>query len=216
MGKNSLRIEHLIYSPAKLPLEDFFERLLAGEFKTSFQRINLLYKPATSDDKVLHELLSEGLIPVYVRMTNNDDKPYHFTEADFALDDGTHRLKAIPAADLPKALQTLHLEAVGANIYNTGVVVLAVAGIMAVMVIAARGQVGSLGSGGDSGTAQPATKIYNEITKTTYLDYENYLLTAKAIASGESGQGLLFFKATPNFDKGNIHFEFKDSSNPRP
>ncbi|RZA23600.1 MAG: hypothetical protein EOP10_12285 [Proteobacteria bacterium] len=71
-SKDSLRIEHLVYTPSKLPLEDFFDRLMAGEFQESFRRINLLYTPATSDDKVLQNLLSVGMIPVYVRMENKD------------------------------------------------------------------------------------------------------------------------------------------------
>ncbi|MES2746621.1 MAG: hypothetical protein V4655_14405 [Bdellovibrionota bacterium] len=217
-SKDSLRIEHLVYTPSKLPLEDFFDRLMAGEFQESFRRINLLYTPATSDDKVLQNLLSVGMIPVYVRMENKDTRPYIFNEGDFTLDDGAQRLKAIPAAQLPKALKKFHVGAVGANIYNTGVVVLVVAGIMAVMAIAARGQVGNIPTGNSLVNSEPETRIYNATTKTTHLDYKNYLLTARTIAPGESGQGLLFFRAGNTFDNGNIRFRFKDSSegNPEP
>lgn len=222
---NKLRIEHLVYSPSKLPLEDFFERAMAGEFREAFKRINLSYKPATSDNKVLERLLDANIIPVYIRATNNEDKIEEMKVSDFTLDDGHLTLRAIHPDDLPTVLESYNVKALGANVYNTGVVLIAVAGIMtAALFLAYSGQspfpafsepFDSDDPQDDLSSGEPRkSRVFNETTKRSEIDYQHFLLKDRKLLPGKKARGLIFFDAGGNdgreFDKGKFKIGFRE------
>lgn len=198
-----LKIESLVYTPAKLPLEDFFARLSAGEFTQALREIDLRYQPSKTDNQALQELLAAGLVPVYVRVSNEGRKPVSYRESAFYLTDGASHYPPIASAELPHEFEHFSPVALGVNVYNTGVVVVGVAAMMCVLVLTKGPSLGGFvdpfdaprGSRkrDDTGSNNQRSKIYNDTTKTTKVDYKDYLLTASTLPPNGSSKGLLFF-----------------------
>ncbi len=191
----ALTYEHLVYTEARLPLGEFFSRLASGEFTSAFSRINFAYEPATTDNEALARLMDAGLVPVYLRVTNHGTQPLPLRTDDFSLTDGNKSAKPYQADDLPRALSSFNSAAAGANVYNTGVIVVSVAAIVAVMVLAS-------GASGPCclGSAGGKDPVYNNTTMTTTILYKDYLFPTGPLAPGATAKGLLFFKAPEGAD----------------
>jgi len=155
----------------------------------------------------LTELLDAGFIPAYVRIHNRGDVALPVAETDFVLSDGTLQYQAIPASELPHEFEHFSPVAVGANVYNTGVVVISAAALMGVIILAAAGSRGGGGGnflpsphGSIQGDTANESRVYNETTKTTALDYRDYLLTTSTIDPRGVNRGLVFFRVPSKVD----------------
>jgi len=198
-------VDSLVYTPAKLPLADFFRRLAAGDFAEAIQQIDLHYVPASSDNAALQNLLDNGFVPVYVRLTNHNTVPVVIdaaTLSPLSLSSDTQSFKAIPSSDLPDELTSFNTAALGANVANT---VIAVAVVVAIIVVMSALHANS----GDFGIAPgDESSVYNRVTKTTTIDYQNYLLPTGAVAPGATIRGLVFFRVPNGVAKDELHLRF--------
>ena len=206
-------VENIVYTPGKVPLGDFFSRLTDGQFTAAFQQINFQYQPAKTDNKALTALLSAGIVPVYVRITNNDTGDFSVAEKDFILTNGKKSFKAIKAENLPAEFKKFNPAAVGANIYNASVVVVSAAALVAVMVlIAGSGGHQDLSSLGSSADGKTSDDIFNETSNTVKIDYNDYLLTTQNLASKQFAKGLLFFRVGKEIDSSSLRLVLSRSS----
>jgi len=207
-----LEFDHLIYTPSKLPLEDFFSRMMNGEFAEALKRIDLRYKPAESDNAAIQTLLDAGIVPVYVRVTNSGSKPMKFDPESLQLADDTDRFAAIAAKNLPRTFKQLNPKAVGANVANTVIVFAAAVGVMvviaAVVVASSKGGVGGhVGNFGDipgGSSSGSDSSIYNSVHQTVAISYQNLLLPAVELAPGATTKGLVFFRVPTKIDRSDL------------
>lgn len=206
-GDSGERIQHtavgpivsdfLIYTPAKWPLSDFFLRLKSGELVEAFQRIDLSYTPAKSDNKAIQELLDAGLVPVYVALSNRTTSPINVSLNAVSLENGSTRFHVIPIDDLPREFSHLYPAAIGANVANT---VLVFAGVVAVIALSCSNNSGSCGSlfrDAFEFLRNPSSKetsVYNPVMKTTAIDYRDFLFAGGQIGPGAIRSGLVFFR----------------------
>lgn len=205
LKSEKLEIEHIIYTPSKLPLEDFFSHLTAGELKAAFSRIDLSYQSAKVDDKVLQELMEDGFIPVYVRIQNSGKKPVKIAETEFVLTNGAYKYPAIAVKDLPHTIKRFNPAAAGANIYNAGVVVVTAAVVVGLMYAASKGG-GNVPFPRLTGN-QADGRVFNEMEKTTDIDYRDYLLKASELTPDGSTRGLLFFNIGHRVNSNSLRLE---------
>ena len=213
----SIPIEYLVYRSSQFPLADFFRGLKKGEYKEAFQRMDLRYRSSNFNNPALQELIDAGFIPVYVKIENKTVTPLSFDEKSFVLVDGSKTLTPIAVTDLPREFEHFSQEALAANVYNTGVVVVGFAAVLGVLVIATAGNgliiPNNWGGGGGnskshSGLFSDSEPIYNDLQKTTKVDYRNYLIQSSTLKSGESAQGLVFFLDPQSLGERNYKLEF--------
>lgn len=218
LANPDLEIQYLVYRPYQLPLNDFFRNLKRGNYKNAFQRIHFTYRPSNFNNQAVEELIGAGFIPVYIKVENSSSRPLTFDEKSFTLTDGAKVLNAVPSKDLPRELKRFSPEAVVANVYNTGVVVLIFVAVMAVIVVAAKeGRGGAFGnlsfdSGNSSGPDPRFTspdETFNDVHQVTKVDYRHYLITSRVLKPGEFVQGLVFFMDSQESPDPNYHLEFK-------
>jgi len=198
-------IDSLVYTPAKLPLADFFRRLAAGDFAKAIQQIDLHYVPARSDNAALQNLLDNGFVPVYVRLTNHNTASVLVDASTLSLMSDGKSFKAIAPANLPDELTSFNVAAVGANVANT---VIAVAVLVAIVVVMSALHTSSSGLVMDPGDE---SSIYNRVTKTTTIGYQNYLFPTGAVAPGATVRGLVFFRVPDDVAKDKLRLRFEGS-----
>lgn len=198
-----LQIENLVYTESVYPLEEFLSKLLSGDFKEILNKIDLKYKPSNTDNKIILELIKEGLVPVYVNIKNTGPEPIKISEKNFYLSDGDVQIQALNFDRVPRSYERFNSKAVAANTYNISVVVIGTIVALAVLGIIFRGASlpSGIGSGGSSKSKYSSgsvkgrdSEILNDTHKTTRIDYRDYLISEKTIESNESLQGLLFFR----------------------
>lgn len=142
--------------------------------------------------KLLKELMSQGLTPVYVKVHNNSSEPIRIEEKDFILVRGaTLEMEPIANEGLPRAVHRFNPVAVAANVHNVTVTVLGIFVIAAAIV--------AVPANGSPDlrfypTGHENMTVINSTTKTIYLSYQDGLLTSQVIAPGQSVEGLLFFE----------------------
>lgn len=193
-----LAISYLVYTPSKLPLEDFFRRLANGEFGSALDGLNLGYTSNTRNE-ILRELLDAGLVPVYVRIKNESDSPKTIAEKDFFLSSGPERVSAIAAVNVPREFERFHPEAVAANVINVTTAIVIIVAVVVVLAAACQANCGGLGNaggpswGGDGGDGS----ILNDTTLTRQFGYRDYLIQATMLEPGASVEGLVFFRTDP-------------------
>ena len=195
LKKEALEIQYWIYQPVKLPLSQFFFHLKRGDYKKAFQKMDLQYHSSNSSDKLLAELVDHGLVPVYVRIKNISKEPVAYDEKSFSLTHADGAIQAFYADQLPKEFESFNSEAFLANAYNTGVVVVGFALLLAVFIVATP-HVGSLSPNADhltSSNSSSSDEIYNHTQKKLYVNYSHYLISKTNLQPGEEGKGLLFF-----------------------
>lgn len=199
---DKLQIENLVYTESVYPLEEFLSKLIAGDFKEVLDKIDLKYKPSNTDNKIILELIKEGLVPVYVNVKNNGPEPVKISEKNFYISDGVTQVPALSFENVPRSYKRFNSKAVVANTYNISVVVIGTVVALAVLGIIFRhgGFPSGIGSGGSSKTRYSSggmgdnDKIINTTQKTTLIDYRNYLISEQTIEPNQSVQGLLFFR----------------------
>jgi hypothetical protein len=54
--------------------------------------------------------------------------------------------------------------------------------------------------------------MYNDVQKTTTLDFRDYLLPAAPLAPGATAKGLVFFKLPDGADRGHLRLAFEPQS----
>lgn len=186
------KIRNAIYLPSKLPLADFFSRVRRGEFTTAFKKIDLNYRSSNTNDEVLENIIESGFIPVYVEIKNQGQIPLIFNEKNFTVVTDQKETKAFYAESLPQEFKKFNSSAAAANVINTGIVIVGFAAVLGAMIF-----IQNNSSGGESphppNTGNESQRIYNNITKTTHVDYKSYLISATTLKPGESKSGLLFF-----------------------
>jgi hypothetical protein len=200
VANENLKTASVVYLPSKLPLEDFFTRLSYGEFSQAFKKFDLNYRGSNTNDGALRELIRNGFIPVYVQVENRGAKPLLISENNFVLTDGVARVHAINAADVPMEITKFSPEALAANTFNVGVVVVGMAALVVALVAIAGSCNGACNFNGFGNTpdfqSSPASgdsMVLNGLTKTTVIDYNAYLLSQKPLEPGHKTEGLLLF-----------------------
>lgn len=199
-----IKVQSLIYTPEKLPLEDFFSRLKKGEFVNAFKKMDLNYESSNANNKALKKMIDRGYIPVYVEFLNEGAEPVTLSEKFFKLSDGSFQKSAIPQQELPNYFKNIDPNAIAANVFNTGAVIVGFAAMMAVFVMAK--------GGGEGGTGLPSSlngEVYNNIKHTTKIDYQDYLISEKTINPGEAQKGLLIFRLDESEEKENLKLIFE-------
>lgn len=206
----NLKIASTVYLPTKLPLKDFFTRMKNGEFTQAFKKIDLNYKQSNINDEVLADILEAGFIPVYVQIENTGSEAVSLNEKNFILDNGPSQIKAYYAEALPKEFKKFNPKALAANVVNTGIVVIGFTALIVAMLVAESRSSGALSfpkySGPDLDDNQK--QVFNSTTKTTQVDYKDYLITSSELKPGEIKKGLLFFnlKSTLELDDYQLRF----------
>ncbi len=207
---SNLRLEHIIYNSSKLPLTDFFTRLTAGEFKDALTEIDIRYIPANSDNEILNELIKDGLVPAFVKVTNVSSAPIKLNEIHFYLQNGPIKYQAIHISEIPRTFKRFHPAAFAANVFNVTVVVMGYI-IVALALSPLCSHNCLMGSGsGPSASRSGDAETLNSIDKTTNIVYRDYLIQEMELSPGESIQGMLFFY---NENKGDMR-KFRLKHNP--
>jgi hypothetical protein len=191
--RGSFVISYNAFRPSRLPLESSIRMLFDGDVMRALTEADPWYRSASSDDVALQKLISNGFIPVQVQVRNEGSTPSKFSLSDLSLLSSTEKLIPIPPKDLPNELSEFNAVAVAANVYNTSIVVFAVA---AVMLSSSKRAVVS------SPFSDEKAKLYNSTTKTTEINYVDYLLNDAELAPNQSASGLVFFHTDqePNWD----------------
>lgn len=188
LNNEKIQVKSLIYSAEKYPLEDFFSQLMRGEFKKSFKKIRLSYKPSNTDNEILKNLLTSGLVPVYVQIKNTSNSDMKISYEEFTLASETQRYRSFNPAGLPSQIRQFLPSAVAANVYNVAV---GVAVVLMVLLVLSQMRSGFSWPSGSSGSANEP--VLNSTEKITTIDYNNYLIKEKLLKPGESAAGLIFF-----------------------
>jgi hypothetical protein len=187
------KLQSLVYTESKLPLEEFFRRLTAGEFKKAFTSLDLRYRASNTDNKIMRELISDGFVPAYVRVQNISDKTQEISEKQFSITNGPIRAQAIQAEHIPREFKRINGKALAANVLNVGTVVVGMAALVGVLVLLKPSQFEpSAGSGAGVGS-DSNTKVFNQTHLTTEIDYRDLVIRKKTLAPGEMAEGLLIF-----------------------
>ena len=203
---DGLEIKSYVYLDSKYPFENFFKKLKNGEIHEAFKNIDGTYRPASTDNDAVTELLMAGYVPTLVWVHNGRDSSIEISEKNFKLSYDAQFVEAIPSVDLPKRLERINYRAVGVNVYNTGVIVLVAAVVVAAALFAVSSR--SNAGGGVNGGGSKSERVYSEITKTTTIDYNNLLIKPRAISPGETIHGLVFFKLNGGVDLSKVHLEW--------
>ena len=189
-----------IYRPATMPLEDFFSRLASGEFDRALAAVDIQFRPGSTENKAITKLLEEGVVPVYLQLKNGGSRPVTVSEQVVRLVGDGLNLAPIPPQDVPRRFKEFSPKAIGANVYNTGAVVVVFAAMLAMSLF-------MMG-------ARPtfilgrSPEIYNSPTKTTMVSYQNFLFAETQLKPGDTAMGLVLFKAesAPDFDALSLDF----------
>jgi len=204
---SQININKHIYLEEEYPLELFFQNLTAGKFDAAIKTLDLRYKPGTTANRALTQLMNAGIIPVYVRIENSSAETVSVSEANFSLEGDSQKLAAIPAAAVPREFTSLHGEAIAANAINVTLVVAATIVLLALLVgIQSAGGAPNFdypsfsGSGSGSGSGGSQNDILNDTTLTKRINYRDYLLKEMKLPPGAIFEGLIFFR------KGKEHF----------
>ncbi len=186
-------MESLIYRPAELPLEAFFRRLAKGDFEKALRSIRLRYEPSSHDGKAMKAIISAGFVPVLVRARNAGPTAAGVEPAALTLKSPEGDLSAIPEGDLPRELESVHWPSVAANMYNTTVVVVGYAAVLAAVAVTAYYSGAALPA--ELASLHPAeVRVWNPVKKVLDLDYRDFLYRGGPLQPGETRQGLLFFR----------------------
>ena len=192
------RIESLAYQPEKFPLDDFFSRLKKGEFIEAFTAIHLSYRPSNTQNQALRELIGAGYTPVFMKFSNKTEREMNFDESYFKLIAENQRYAALPVKSLPSEFSHFSFQSTAANIYNVTVVVVATLVLFVALAALKSPNSGNaenlfsdFGNGHASGND---SKILNDVTIETKIDYRDHLIKKTTLQPGETVQGLLFFK----------------------
>ena len=213
---DKLQIENLVYTENVYPLEESLRKLVAGDFDEVLNNIDFKYKPSNTDNKIILELLKEGLVPVYVNVKNTGSEPAKISEKNFYISGGAEHVQAMNLKNVPRSFKRFNAKAIAVNAYNISVVVVGTVVALAMLGIIFKG--GSfpsgIGSGGSSkgrysssgGGAQDKNTVINDTQITTKIDYRKYLISEQTIEPNQSIQGLLFFRVSPASSKFSLKF----------
>ncbi|OFZ31740.1 MAG: hypothetical protein A2622_04000 [Bdellovibrionales bacterium RIFCSPHIGHO2_01_FULL_40_29] len=196
-----LQIENFIYTESVYPLEKFLKELVAGDFNEVLSKIDFNYKPSNTDNKIILELIKEGLVPVYVNIKNTGSNTVKISEKNFYITDGVAQVQALSLENIPRSFKRFNSKSVAANAYNMSVVFVGTVAALVVLGIISHG--GTLpgdvwsGWGSKKHSSDGKNKILNDTDKTTQIDYKNYLISEQTIEPNKNLQGLLFFRYTP-------------------
>ncbi|MBI4347779.1 MAG: hypothetical protein HY553_13060 [Elusimicrobia bacterium] len=195
-----VELRSFVYKPRLLPLEDFFKRIARGDLKEAIRRADLRYSPSNADDKALKTLLKHGIAPAYIDVANTGGAPVDLSRLRLALADSGSRFEPIPNDQLPKVFEEFNPKAAAANVYNTGAAIVGCAAALAVLaagVVAGGDPFGGFGVLGVLGELPGFLddEVYNELKKTTHVEYDGLLWKPGVLAPGERARGLVFFRA---------------------
>ena len=100
---------------------------------------------------------------------------------------------AFYSEQLPVEFEHFSPQAVAANVYNTAVVVVGFAAVLAVLVIASNGGAVPDFSQLTGPSVDSTNEVYNSTHSKTRVDYKNYLIKKTVLDPGAVVSGLLFF-----------------------
>ena len=94
-----MQINSVTYSVEEFSLNDFFSQLAKGEYKDIFAHARLAYAPGHNE--ILKNLLSSGLVPVWITVKNATEKEKMISYKNFYLADGGERYRTLNPSLLP-------------------------------------------------------------------------------------------------------------------
>ncbi len=191
---NDLQYSEMVYSTAKLPLEDFFNGVMTGQFIDALKNLDILYHPSNTDNDVLLELINHGIVPVFVSIQNKGSTAVQFNPQNFVLVDNSTNLSPISKAEIPNRITRFSATNAAKNVVNVGAVVVLMAAVLAVLVAARTSLPGTLT---DTGMGTGSNGELYELKGTTIItkvEYGKLILENTILQPGETVQGLLFFQ----------------------
>ena len=191
-----LTVGTMSYHPRVMPLETFFKKVMSGQFDDALRRLEVTYKPSNTDSEALKQVMKVGLMPVFLKIENSGRKPVDLSRLKIRAQIGDESVDVFPDKDLPQFFRETDLKAVGANIYNTTVVI----GVVAIYTIA---YIAATNGYNTFDFIRLDGQVYNDIHKTTPIAYSNYLFTPATLAPGAVQQGLVFFRFAKGQADGN-------------
>ena len=204
---DDFEIQSIVFQKSKLPLEDFFSKLMKGEFKDSILNLNLKYRPSNVDNEALRKLLDFRFVPVYVKIKNNYKENKIVSYKDFTLFNLEQYLTSLGPEALPNKF-TQDSEGTDPDIVlqNVGETILLLPLILLLAVILPF-----------PGMILPESKAMRERNKklsiqyknTEKIDYKNLLLDQITIEPNKEYVGLLFFRAKENLNSENLNLQFQ-------
>ncbi len=203
----NIQVKSVIYTAEKFPLEDFFSQLLKGQFKESFKRANLAYKPSNTENEIMKNLLNRGLVPVYIVAMNTGKKEIKFSYEQFYLVSEGQRHQTFNPVMLPTQIREFSPAAVAANIHNV-MVVTTVTFMLGLLLSGIPGNPSFPNY--SNGTKSEQKDIFNRTQKITHVDYKNYVIKEKTLKPGEEVSGLLFFNLADIQTEDARTLEFKE------
>ena len=206
---NKLQINSVIYSEGKFPLSDFFSKLARGDFEESFKHANLSYKPSNTSNEILRNLLSSGLVPVYVSIKNTSSSELKVSFNQFHITNGSDRYRAFNPEFLPREIKRFSPAAAAANVYN---ITITSASLFMVALLLASATSPYTPSYDGHGMGNENSIVINKTEKTTRFDYKNYIINKKTLKPNEEIYGLLFFNTEKQIDAGDFNLEIDDGS----
>ena len=189
---DELTVGSMTFHPRTYPLEGFFTRIWAGEFRDAFKRMDFSYTSSNTDSEALSRVMEQGFVPVYFKIENRGTKPIDLAKLNLQAVSGDVSRRPIDTKELPEYFSELDVKALGANVYNTAVVV--GAAVVFVVVLSASYAVNTAVQGGIYMPQFADQRVYNDVRKKTPLAYQDYLFEPTVLKEGMSAQGVLFFR----------------------
>jgi hypothetical protein len=191
----SLQYSEQIYTTSKLPLEDFFNGVMTGQFVNALKNLDILYRPSNTDNEVLLELLGHGIVPVFIKVHNAGGNPMQFNPQQFSLVDNGVNHSSINKSELPDRITKFSTANAASNVINVGAVIILMTAVIAAMVAARSNLPGHISEGAfNSGGSSTELYELKGTTIITKIDYGSLILEPKVLQPKETVQGLVFFQ----------------------
>ena len=120
---DGIRVESFVYRPSKYPLERFWDNLKDGELNRSLKEFDLTYSSANYSNEAIEKLIDSGFVPTYISIQNNSDKSIVVSESQLLLRTSAEQIESIASESVPSKFSEFNPKAVGANVFNTLVLV---------------------------------------------------------------------------------------------
>jgi hypothetical protein len=154
-----------------------------------------------SGNPKLQNLLDQGIVPICVEITNESSEILAADAATLTVKDHGGALHPIGVKNLPTRFESFNGEALTANFLNVVIVVVATVGIIYVLADGCNGcandviQLGFRGDDDSEAREQRDDRIFNSLTKMTYVTYEDPYEPQAVLGPGETLKGMMFFRA---------------------
>ncbi|MEK6627059.1 MAG: hypothetical protein AABY53_00395 [Bdellovibrionota bacterium] len=206
LNYKNLQIKNIVYTESKFPLSEFFNKLMDGEFSESIKSVNFNLKLTNTTNQIMHDLLSNGIVPVHVSIKNVSDNEMTVYYKQFYLTNGNDTNETFSPKYLPNEFKKFSPPAVAANVFNFTVVL-----TITFMIALLLSPLGHLPPG-SANSSKKSDSIYNDTEKTVRIDYKHYVIDEKSLKPGEEVYGLLFFSLKRIKSAHGFYLEYKEEA----